>query len=266
MYDAQLGRFHTQDAYAEKYLDFSPYQYAANNPINFIDVNGDSIWFTYQYNDDKQLTGVTMHVSGKIMNMSNNNVDMEQALADITSSLESVYQGGIDGVEFNTVTDFSVANSMDDVAESDHLIVLSEMSNNGMKGPDGLPVSVGGASNQLGGKVAFVDADYFTGPWDKNIGNTGERLASHEMGHLFNLKHHSDPFNIMKQGGGNKWFSMSTNVTSSQLKSIPWSGHYGNLNKGNNYVYTPVVTSKGIRMIKSPNQGMAAPFVRLKRR
>ncbi len=47
MYDPALGRFHTQDAFAEKYLNFSPYQYAANNPILFIDVNGDS---TYTYN------------------------------------------------------------------------------------------------------------------------------------------------------------------------------------------------------------------------
>jgi RHS repeat-associated protein len=43
MYDAALGRFHTQDRYAEKYLSMSPYQYAANNPIIFIDVNGDSV-------------------------------------------------------------------------------------------------------------------------------------------------------------------------------------------------------------------------------
>lgn len=42
-YDPALGRFHTQDRFSEKYLDFSPYQYAANNPILFIDVNGDSI-------------------------------------------------------------------------------------------------------------------------------------------------------------------------------------------------------------------------------
>ena len=47
MYDPALGRFHTLDAFAEKYLDFTPYQYAANNPILFIDVNGDS---TYTYN------------------------------------------------------------------------------------------------------------------------------------------------------------------------------------------------------------------------
>ncbi|GJM64192.1 RHS repeat-associated core domain-containing protein [Persicobacter diffluens] len=43
MYDPAIGRFHTQDRFAEKYLDFTPYQYGANNPIRFIDVNGDSL-------------------------------------------------------------------------------------------------------------------------------------------------------------------------------------------------------------------------------
>ena len=43
MYDPELGRFHTQDRFAEKYLNFSPYQYAANNPILNIDINGDSV-------------------------------------------------------------------------------------------------------------------------------------------------------------------------------------------------------------------------------
>ena len=43
LYDPQIGRFHTQDRFAEKYSNFSPYQYGANNPILFIDVNGDSL-------------------------------------------------------------------------------------------------------------------------------------------------------------------------------------------------------------------------------
>jgi len=42
-YDPQIGRFNTQDRYAEKYLNLTTYQYAANNPIRYIDVNGDSI-------------------------------------------------------------------------------------------------------------------------------------------------------------------------------------------------------------------------------
>jgi len=45
-YDAALGRFHTMDRFSEKYYPLSPYQYGANNPINHIDINGDSIWVT----------------------------------------------------------------------------------------------------------------------------------------------------------------------------------------------------------------------------
>ncbi|MBS3923527.1 MAG: hypothetical protein KGZ37_10340 [Nitrosarchaeum sp.] len=43
MYDNQIGRFFVQDRFSEKYLDMTPYQYGANNPINFIDINGDSL-------------------------------------------------------------------------------------------------------------------------------------------------------------------------------------------------------------------------------
>ena len=46
-YDPQLGRFHTVDRYAADFSSWSPYHYASNNPISYIDVNGDS---TYTYN------------------------------------------------------------------------------------------------------------------------------------------------------------------------------------------------------------------------
>ena len=42
-YDAALGRFMTQDRFAEKYSSLSPYQYGANSPVCNVDVNGDSI-------------------------------------------------------------------------------------------------------------------------------------------------------------------------------------------------------------------------------
>lgn len=43
MYDNQLGRFSTQDRSAEKYLRFSPYGYAVNDPVYFTDKHGDSL-------------------------------------------------------------------------------------------------------------------------------------------------------------------------------------------------------------------------------
>lgn len=38
-----MGKFITQDAFAEKYVNLTPYQYGANNPVKYIDYNGDSI-------------------------------------------------------------------------------------------------------------------------------------------------------------------------------------------------------------------------------
>ncbi|MFM7430999.1 MAG: RHS repeat-associated core domain-containing protein, partial [Flammeovirgaceae bacterium] len=43
MYQPELGRFFTQDRFADKYLDLTPYHYGANNPIFFNDINGDSL-------------------------------------------------------------------------------------------------------------------------------------------------------------------------------------------------------------------------------
>ncbi len=42
-YDPAIGRFNKIDRFAEKYYNLSTYSYAGNNPIMFIDVQGDSI-------------------------------------------------------------------------------------------------------------------------------------------------------------------------------------------------------------------------------
>lgn len=40
MYDASLGRWHTQDPLAEGFSSMTPYHYVKNNPVRLFDPNG----------------------------------------------------------------------------------------------------------------------------------------------------------------------------------------------------------------------------------
>jgi hypothetical protein len=56
MYDAALGRWHVVDPIAEKYVAWSPYQYVMNNPVKFLDPNGEGAAIPYVDKDgNKQI-------------------------------------------------------------------------------------------------------------------------------------------------------------------------------------------------------------------
>ncbi len=245
MYDATLGRFMKTDRYAEKYVSLSPYQYVANNPVNNLDVNGDSIWFTSEYNDDRQLIGLTMHVTGKVLNDSNEKIDMATVTSNITKGIGRAYKGEVDGISFNTDVQLSSAKNMDEVSNSDHLFVLTDKIS---KIKDG---EIYGASNYPGGKVSFINADYFSGIYDEILGsrNYGSFTAAHEFGHLAGLEHSRNLFNLMRSNG------MFYGINASQLRTIYNKWGRGNLNMGTNYILNPIGQ-------KRPNTGFAGIYIK----
>jgi RHS repeat-associated protein len=140
MYDNQIGRFFTQDKYADKYQSMSLYQYAANDPIRNIDVNGDSVWTTtstVRQKDGSTIVTHTTHITGKVLDLSGvkrsrggcaRPLNATDELAQgINNNINSNSTTSVDGdvtTIYNFDAQYAVANSMDDVSESDHLLVV----------------------------------------------------------------------------------------------------------------------------------------------
>ncbi|MSH98799.1 hypothetical protein GKF86_25035 [Escherichia coli] len=235
-----------------------------NNPIRFIDPDGRDISFSYEWEKDedgkyvinkdggRNLIGVIMNVTGKVINVSSNSgINMVNATKRISSQIESSFNGQDDnGITFSTNVDLSIANSMDDVAESDHLFALADIDSP-------LGETVQGVANVSGGKVAFINADYFTGFLDTSIGNVGPGTAAHEFGHLAGLKHTSG---LMKENPGGILWMRSTKMNNEQLQSIYSSYRKGLLNQGNNWEYVRYSSPSagGAIRKKKPNRGLGA--------
>ena len=66
-YDAVLGRFNRIDRFAEKYYDLNPYNYTGNNPINRIDINGDSLWIKFGSKNQYKI----LYQDGQLSNVKN---------------------------------------------------------------------------------------------------------------------------------------------------------------------------------------------------
>ena len=78
-YDPAIAKFFNIDRFAEKYYDKSPYHYAANNPILFVDVQGDSIRVANVKDQAKILTMINSKTTGLFGFNTNNKLFLMKA-------------------------------------------------------------------------------------------------------------------------------------------------------------------------------------------
>ena len=213
-YSSDLSVWLSVDPQASKYPSLSPYVYCANNPVRVVDPDGEEIVLETIYkkdangNDTKEIERFNIRITGKILNCSNKNIDMDQARNDIVNQIESSFSGTtLSGIPVTTTADFTVVNSLKKVDEKDHLIMLS----NDVRLTDGNTCK--GVVQGYGTTKAWVDADLFKGPYDA-LNKTGAKAAAHEMGHLLGLGHDSSFTNLMRSP------HFGTNISSNQLSKI----------------------------------------------
>ena len=190
-YSSDLSIWLSVDPMAAKYPSLSPYVYCADNPVMLVDPNGEEIVLETIYkkdangNDTKEIERYNIRITGKIINTSQTRINTQEARDEIVSQIESSFSGVTKkGIPVTTTADFEVVNSLQDVRKSDHLIILSNGVNLGNFD------NTYGKVDQIGGRIAWVDANLFIG-LSGLLTKKGAKTAAHEMGHLLGLEHSS---------------------------------------------------------------------------
>ena len=96
-YDAALGRFLTVDPLAEKMMLWSPYGYCLNNPMKYVDKDGEVPWLAGLIGGavDYAFQVAGNRLSGKSWSESFTNVDMKQVAASAAISMTGVGLGNV---------------------------------------------------------------------------------------------------------------------------------------------------------------------------
>jgi RHS repeat-associated protein len=221
-YDPAIGRFNRLDRFSEKYPNFSPYNYAKNNPIRYREMVGDSIWVTSNTNK-KGITNFTIHFTGKVYNTSDSKIDLKAYAKDLKNRMTKALTGKSGSFTYSADVNITGVSSLSEVKKSDHLLAIVD----DVEFVDDTGGDAGGLSN-LGEQIAYVEASS-----NKNwMGETG----IHEWGHNFGLKHNwKDEF--LDNKASTNYMSYSNFRTGSfsveQLQSIIGNANSGSLNQGN---------------------------------
>lgn len=100
MHDSSLGRFTIMDPLAEKYYSISPYVYCINNPVKFIDLQGDSLSVAEDYRKQfmMNMRDVFGERAGSLSFNANGNLILKGKTNDFVNGMSKEQKGAFKGL------------------------------------------------------------------------------------------------------------------------------------------------------------------------
>jgi len=171
-----INRFTSVDRFAEKFPWQSPYVFAGNNPVNYIDVNGDSIWISY--NDTNGQQQRLLYTNG--MTYGGNDKIVAQQITSLNSMNNTKNGAKVLSELSNSTNNFNVTN---------------KQSSNGTAGFNGF-VNGGGELLMNGSNDVLNIAHEMFHAFQHEKGQGGTSIANELEAYLF-----SDGINLQLNGG-----------------------------------------------------------------